>query len=287
METTAYGPDLKRDSSGPDTLGLFMRRMGAYPLLTAAEEVSLAKRIEQGDTNAKERLINANLRLVVSVARRYQGRGLGLEDLVQEGSLGLIRAVEKFDWRRGFRFSTYATWWITQAVKRGLANQARLIRLPVNVAEEATRVSRTESEIFGVTGQRPSDAEIAELTRLPVERVAAIRDAARVTTSLDRPLGDNGDDATVGEMLGSDEDVERTLHAEWRTSTVRRALRALPRRQREVLEMRFGLRNQGPMTLRAIGERLDISQERVRQVERAAMKQLAESKEVVSFREAS
>lgn len=275
---------MRTERTERDGFGTFMSELGRYPLLTARDEVDLARRIERGDRAAKERLINANLRLLVSIARRFHGRGLSLEDLVQEGSLGLIRAAEKFDWRKGVRFSTYATWWITQAVRRGLANHSRTIRLPVNVAEEASRIAIVEEGFVRTTGTRPTDDELAEATRLPRERVAAVRETVRVTRSLDQPLTSD-DSVTVADVVGVDVEHEREMYHEWRSKTLRRALRALPDRHREIVEMRFGLRNQAPMTLADIGKRFSITQERVRQIESDAIKRLLGHADVVALRD--
>jgi RNA polymerase primary sigma factor len=183
-----------------DSLRLFLNEIGRYPLLTAVEEVELAKRIERGDRAAKEQMINSNLRLVVSIAKRYQGHGLSLLDLIQEGVLGLIRAVEKFDWRRGFKFSTYATWWIRQAVQRGVQNRSRTIRVPVHVAEIERRAARTESELAVKLGRIPSQEEVAAAAKIPVDKILQAREAVRMLTSLDRPLGEDGS-GTLGELI--------------------------------------------------------------------------------------
>src|SRR5437763_4540709 len=191
------------DQGVGDALDLFLRRARVHPLLTADEEVELAKRIERGDLEAKERMINSNLRLVVSQARRYQGHGLPMEDLVQEGMLGLIRAVEKFDWRRGFKFSTYGTLWIRQALQRGLQNHGRTIRLPVHVAQRQTKVRKIEGELSTKLGREPTDEEIAAEAKLPVEEVAELRELTRGLTSLDQPIGEDGETA-FGELLASE-----------------------------------------------------------------------------------
>src|SRR6476661_3574511 len=187
-----------------DSLQLFLNEAGRYPLLTAAEEVELAKRIERGDMAAKDRMINCNLRLVVSIAKRYQTQGITLGDLVQEGVLGLIRAAEKFDWRKGFKFSTYATWWIRQAVQRGVANKARTIRIPVHIVEREQKISRAERELVAKLERAPTDEEIAEKAKLPIKQVREVRAAARAVASLDRPVGED-DSATFGDLFASDE----------------------------------------------------------------------------------
>src|SRR5207253_5063179 len=178
-----------------DALQLFLNEAGRWPLLTASEEVELAKLVERGDKEAKDRMINSNLRLVVSIAKRYQGHGLSLLDLIQEGIIGLIRAVEKFDWRRGYKFSTYATWWIRQAVQRGVANKARTIRIPVHIVEREQKIARAERDLVVKLGRPPEDAEVAKAAKLPLKQVREVREAARAVASLDKPLGDEGDTA--------------------------------------------------------------------------------------------
>jgi len=183
-----------------DALQLFLNEVGRHPLLTALEEVELAKRIERGDKAAKDRMINSNLRLVVSIAKKYQGHGLSLLDLIQEGIIGLIRAVEKFDWRRGYKFSTYATWWIRQAVQRGVANKARTIRIPVHIVEREQKISRAERELWAKLEREPTDKEIAKATKLPQKQVREAREAARVVASLDKPVGE-GKDTSFGDLV--------------------------------------------------------------------------------------
>src|ERR671910_1694730 len=201
-----------------DALQLFLNEAGRYALLTAAEEVELAKRIERGDEEAKELMINSNLRLVVSIAKKYQGHGISLLDLIQEGIIGLIRAVEKFDWRRGFKFSTYATWWIRQAVQRGVANKSRTIRIPVHIAERETKIARAERELTAKLERTPTEAEVAKQAKLSPKHVKEVRQAARAVTSLDRPLGDDGDaslgDIVAGESPAVDEEVHLNLAEE-------------------------------------------------------------------------
>src|SRR6188472_314562 len=192
-----------------DALQLFLNEAGRWPLLTKEEEVELAKRIERGDMEAKERMINSNLRLVVSIAKKYQGHGLSLLDLIQEGIIGLIRAVEKFDWRRGYKFSTYATWWIRQAVQRGVANKSRTIRIPVHILERETKISRAERELIAELERQPSDEEVAKRAKLPVKQVREVQRAARAVTSLDKPLGDESD-SSLGDLVAtSEDDVEQ------------------------------------------------------------------------------
>src|SRR5688500_15849081 len=187
-----------------DALQLFMNEVGRHPLLTAAEEVELAKRVERGEQDAKERMINSNLRLVISIAKRYQGHDLPLLDLIQEGIIGLIRAVEKFDWRKGFKFSTYATWWIRQAVQRGVGNKARTIRIPVHISEREQKIARAERALRGKLEREPTDEEVAREAKLPLEQLLEVRRAARAVTSLDRPVGEQGD-ATYGDLVAREE----------------------------------------------------------------------------------
>jgi len=258
-----------------DSLQLFLNEAGRYPLLTAAEEVELAKRIERGDMAAKERMITSNLRLVVSIARRYQTQGITLGDLIQEGVIGLIRATEKFDWRKGFKFSTYATWWIRQAVQRGVANKARTIRIPVHVVEREQKVARTERELSARLGHVPSDDEIAKHAKLPLAQVREVREAARAVASTDAPIGTDGD-TSFGELFAaSGPTTEDEVDATIRGDAVRRAVAKLPERQRDVILLRFGLVGDGPNSLEQIGKQLGITRERVRQIEADALRRLA------------
>src|ERR671929_84669 len=270
-----------------DSLQLFFNAARKYPLLTAAEEVELAQRIEKGDVDAKDRMINSNLRLVVSVARKYQGHGLSLGDLVQEGMLGLIRATEKFDWRRGFKFSTYATLWIRQAIQRGLENSSRTIRLPVHIAQRERKINRTERELATKLGREPTEQELADAVELPVDQVIEIRKAARPLTSLDQPVGDDGETA-FGDLLASGApNPEDEVVSDAGTSAVQEAVNRLPERERDVVELRFGLGGREPTPLRETGRKLGISAERVRQIEEDALERLAESGDLASLRDAA
>jgi RNA polymerase primary sigma factor len=270
-----------------DSLQLFFNAARKYPLLTAAEEVELAQRIEKGDVEAKDRMINSNLRLVVSVARKYQGHGLTLGDLVQEGMLGLIRATEKFDWRRGFKFSTNATLWIRQAIQRGLENSSRTIRLPVHIAQRERKINRTERELATKLGREPTEDELAEAVELPVDQVIEIRKAARPLTSLDQPVGDDGETA-FGDLLASNApNPEDEVVTGAGTSAVQEAVNRLPERERDVVELRFGLGGREPTPLRETGRKLGISAERVRQIEEDALERLAESGDLASLRDAA
>ena len=270
-----------------DSLQIFLNEISRFPLLTAREEASLAKRIEAGDMAARERMIQSNLRLVVAMAKRYQGQGLSLLDLIQEGVLGLMRAVEKFDWRRGFKFSTYATWWIRQAIARGVANQGREIRLPVHVIEEERRIARAVGKLTTRLGREPTIEEVAAETGDDVSSVQAVRDAPRIVTSLDQPVSDD-DDVTIAAFLGSDGDEPlEAVHLNLREERLRRALTALPERHREVVALRFGLGDTTPMTLKAIGARLGVTPERVRQIEVEALDQLSLARELEAVRDAA
>ena len=268
-----------------DALQLFLNEAGRYPLLTAVEELELAKRIERGDLPAKDRLINSNLRLVVSIARRYQGVGeLHLLDLIQEGVLGLIRAAEKFDWRKGFRFSTYATLWIRQAIQRGLADRGRSIRLPTNIAQRERRIATAARRIASQLGREPTLEEIAEAAELPLEQVIDLQDVARIVTSLDRPVGE-GDETGLGDLLPSENlAVDEQVFLDLSEEAVRRSVRQLPPREREVIQLRFGLADEKePLPMSQVGRRLGISAERVRQIERKALAELAMRRELAAL----
>ncbi len=270
-----------------DALQLFLNQASRYPLLTAAEEVELAKRIERGDREAKDLMINSNLRLVVSIAKRYQSSDLPLLDLIQEGILGLIRAAEKFDWRRGFKFSTYATWWIRQAVQRGVANKGRVIRIPVHVTERERRIARAEQELTARLGRPPEDAELAEAASLTLAQLREVREAPRAITSLDRPIGE--DETGLGELLPGEgvEPVEE-LHVSLREETLRRAVAALPELERQVVELRFGIDGEGrPLTLDEVARRLGVKRDRVVELETDALERLAVERELQALRDAA
>ncbi|HEX2292743.1 MAG TPA: sigma-70 family RNA polymerase sigma factor [Gaiellaceae bacterium] len=272
--------------STTDALQMFLNEVGRYRLLTAEEEVELAKRIERGDQQAKELMINSNLRLVVSIAKRYQGHGLSLLDLIQEGIIGLIRAVEKFDWRRGFKFSTYATWWIRQAVQRGVANKAREIRIPVHIVDRERKLARAERELLAKHGKPPTEEELAKQARLPLKQVREVREAARAVTSLDRPVGEG--ETAYGDLFAGDEaPPEERLNVSLEQDVLRRAVAKLPDREREVLRLRYGLNGDGdPKSLEEIGRRLGLTRERVRQLEANALERLAVNREIEALRAA-
>jgi len=270
-----------------DALQLFFNEMARYPLLTAEEEVELAKKIERGDKAAKDRMVNSNLRLVVSIAKKYQGHGLSLLDLIQEGIIGLIRAVEKFDWRRGYKFSTYATWWIRQAVQRGVANKARTIRMPVHIVDRERKIARAERELMTKLGRPPTLAEIAKAAKLPLKHVREVQQAARAVTSLDRPVGAESDTAFGELVAGSEAPPEEELEISLRQEALRRAVADLPDRERDVLKLRFGLDGDpSPQSLEQIGKTLGLTRERVRQIETEALNRLAISRELESVRAA-
>ena len=260
-------PSTQSAETTTDALQLFLREAGRHTLLTAAQEVELAKRIERGDMEAKQRMIQSNLRLVVSIAKNYRNQGLPFLDLIQEGTLGLIRAVEKFDWRRGYKFSTYATWWIRQAVARALADKARTIRMPVHIVERMQKMNRAERTLWMELGREPTLEEIAEEASLPFEQALEVRAAARASASLDQPVGEQ-DDAVFGDFVAGDDPLpEERVEVSLRSQALAVALQALPDRERHVLVLRYGLLDEEPKTLEEIGKRLGLTRERVRQIE--------------------
>ena len=265
-----------------DALQLFLREAGRHALLTAAQEVELAKKIEKGDMRAKQLMIQSNLRLVVSIAKNYRNQGLPFLDLIQEGTLGLIRAVEKFDWRRGFKFSTYATWWIRQAVARALADKARTIRMPVHIVERLQKMNRAERTLWTQLGREPTLDEIAEEASLPLQQAIEVRAAARASTSLDQPVGE-ADDAVFGDFVAGDGPLpEEQVELSLRSQALKEALGALSDRERQVVVLRYGLMDAEPKTLEEIGRRLGLTRERVRQIELDSLKRLASLRELES-----
>ena len=266
-----------------DSLQLFLNEAGRWPLLTAAEEVELAKRIERGDQAAKDRLINSNLRLVVSIAKRYQGHDLALLDLIQEGIIGLIRAVEKFDWRRGFKFSTYATWWIRQAVQRGVANKSRTIRIPVHIVERERKIARAERELSLQLGRPPTDREVARRAKLQLKHVLEVQSAPRTVASLDKPATEGGD-SSFGDMVATaHDDVEEEIVVGLGADALRRAVERLPEIEKEIVKRRYGLNGDpDPQSLEEIGSAIGVSRERVRQIESRALERLAEEREIAA-----
>jgi RNA polymerase primary sigma factor len=258
-----------------DSLRLYLREIGKVPLLTADQEVSLAKRIERGDMNAKQHMIEANLRLVVSIAKGYLGRGLSFLDLIQEGSLGLIRAVEKFDYRKGFKFSTYATWWIRQAVTRAIADKARTIRIPVHMVEKLNKVVHIERQLVQRLGREPEPEEIAEELDIHAEEVREILRMSQLPISLEKPIGED-EDSSLGDFV-PDEQAESpfdTASLSLRREDVEIALSALPERERRVIELRYGLDGSQPCTLEEVGRAFGVTRERIRQIENNTLKKL-------------
>ncbi len=278
------------DVTDGDTLQAFLNQIGRYRLLRPDEELELSRRIETGDLEAKERMICSNLRLVVSVARQYSshpGVGMPFLDLVQEGMLGLIRAVEKFDWRRGHRFSTYATWWIRQSVERARDGKGDTIRLPVNIVRRQRKVARAEAQLALELDRPATDGEIAARAELSLDELHALRDAAKAVASLDRRLGDGPDDAAFGELLGDDAPgPEELADVSSRSDALRSALEELPDRERLVVRLRFGLTGDEPAPLREIGRRLNLTPERVRQIESAALNRLGRMRDLAELRAA-
>jgi RNA polymerase primary sigma factor len=263
-----------------DALRLFLDEIGQYPLLTAEQEVDLAKRIERGDERAKEAMINANLRLVVHIAKRYQNQGLCLLDLIQEGIFGLIRAVEKFDWRRGFKFSTYATWWVRQSLQRALQKGAREIHLPVHVGERARRIEHARDKLAKALDRDPTDEELADAAGLSAKQVREVLDAARVVASVDQPVGDEGE-ASLGDMLSADdENFTETVHLALEEESVRRAVAALPEPQRTVIRLRYGLSDEEPLSVHRVGRVLRMGPRRVRALEADGLTRVAQRREV-------
>jgi RNA polymerase primary sigma factor len=269
-----------------DSLQLFLKDIGKVSLLTAAQEVEISKRIERGDHRAKQEMIEANLRLVVSIAKNYRNQGLPFLDLIQEGTIGLVRAAEKFDYRKGFKFSTYATWWIRQAVARALADKARTIRMPVHVVEKLNKIGRAERKLISELGREPSAEEIATELELEPDEVEQIRMSAQVPVSLEKPVGDD-EESEFGHFLADqaaalpDEAAETTLRKE----TLKRVLESLSARERRVLELRYGLDGQHPRTLDEVGRTFNVTRERVRQIENQSLKKLQALAESQKLRE--
>jgi RNA polymerase primary sigma factor len=270
-------PDLswqEREGS-TDALQLFLKDIGKVPLLTAAQEVELAKRIERGDETAKRRMVESNLRLVVSIAKNYRNQGLPFLDLIQEGTLGLVRAAEKFDYRRGFKFSTYATWWIRQSVARALADKARTIRMPVHVVEKLNKIGRTERKLLIEFGREPTSAEIATDLELATDEVEQLRRSAQAPISLEKPVGDE-EDSAFGHFLADESALAPDAAAETviRDETLNRVLGMLSYRERRILELRYGLNGEEPRTLDEVGRAFSVTRERVRQIENQSLKKL-------------
>jgi len=271
---------MSNDEAPTDSLDLFLRDASRRPLLTAAQEVKLTKLVERGDAGAKQTMIESNLRLVVSIAKNYRHQGLPFLDLIQEGTLGLMRAVDKFDWRRGYKFSTYATWWISQAMARGLANKARTIRMPVHIVERSQQLDRAERMLSVEFGREPTLQEMAERAGLPLRQALEVEAAARASTSLDQPLVPQ-EDALVGDMLAGDgPQPEESVDSTFRHEVLQEGLALLGERERTVIALRFGLHGTEPKTLAEIGDQLGFSRERARQLETNALTQLAQLREM-------
>ena len=269
-----------------DSLRLYLRSIGQVDLLTADQEVELAKRIERGDMQAKRHMVEANLRLVVSIAKGYLGRGLSFLDLIQEGSLGLIRAVEKFDYRRGYKFSTYATWWIRQAVTRAIADKARTIRIPVHMVEKLNRVTQVERQLVQRLGREPAPAEIAAELKISVRDVRDILRVAQMPVSLEKPVGDE-DESELGDFVADDtvEEPFETATENLQREDIQRALDVLPERERQVIELRYGLRGHEPLTLEEVGRAFGVTRERIRQIENNTLRKLKQLPEAQRLRE--
>jgi RNA polymerase primary sigma factor len=289
MDTAVHYTPAELSTETTDALELFLADVGRYALLTPAEEIELAKRIERGDLDAKQRMINANLRLVVSLARRYRGIGeLCLLDLIQEGIIGLIRATEKYDWRKGFRFSTYATLWIRQAIQRGLDDRGRTIRLPTNVAQRERKIGKLANELGASLGREPTLEELAEAAGMPPQDVLELREARRSVASLDVPVGDDGE-ARLGELLpspgpGPDEEVHLGLSEQ----IVRDTVAKLAPLEREIVKLRYGLDgDREPLPLTQVGDRLGLPPHRVRQIEKRALEELALRREMHALADAA
>jgi RNA polymerase primary sigma factor len=258
-----------------DSLQLFLKDIGRVDLLTAAQEVELAKRIERGDHRAKQEMVEANLRLVVSIAKRYRNQGLPFLDLIQEGTIGLVRAAEKFDWRKGYKFSTYATWWIRQAVARALADKARTIRMPVHVVEKLNKITRTERKLRAERGREPSNLDIADDLDMSIEEVESIRRTSQTPVSLEKPVGDE-EESEFGHFI-EDENAplpDEAADTAFRAAALQKCLNALSPRERRVLELRYGLNGEQPCTLDEVGRTFAVTRERIRQIENQGLKKL-------------
>jgi len=282
---TKQAIDLKPDMT-TDSLQLFLKDIGKVRLLTAAEEVDLAKRIERGDLSAKEKMVESNLRLVVSIAKNYRNQGLPFLDLIQEGTLGLVRAAEKFDYRKGFKFSTYATWWIRQAIARALADKARTIRIPVHVVEKLNKIGRAERKLVTELGREPTPEEIADVTGIEPDEVDSIKRSAQAPVSLEKPVGDE-EESEFGQFI-ADEKAESPFDraADLLTKeALREALENLSYRERRVLELRYGLGGEHPRTLDEVGRTFNVTRERIRQIENQSLKKLQTLAEAQKLRE--
>jgi RNA polymerase primary sigma factor len=286
LEPTEPTLDLSIQTVTHDPLRLYLKEAGEIPLLTKNEEIELAKRIEAGDKRAKDRMIQSNLRLVISIAKNYYTQDMDLLDLIQEGNTGLIRAVEKFDYRKGYKFSTYATWWIRQAITRAIANQDRNIRIPVHMIEKINKMVRTERKLLQETGKEPTDEELANELRIDPQEVPEIRRIARRTTSLETPVGDEGD-AELGDFIEnqSTPDPVDVLSRIIAKESLDQVLKAMDERERKVIELRFGFKGEHPRTLAQVSRRFNVSRERIRQIEAKALEQIRASDVIQAMRE--
>jgi RNA polymerase primary sigma factor len=277
--------NLKADTS-TDALQLFLKDVGRVPLLTAKQEVELAKLIELGDLAAKQKMVESNLRLVVSIAKNYRNQGLAFLDLIQEGTLGLVRAAEKFDYRKGFKFSTYATWWIRQAVARAIADKGRTIRMPVHVVEKLNKINRAERKLVGELGREPTIPEIADAVKLPEAEVESIKRSAQTPVSLEKPVGDD-EESEFGQFLADEKAVAPESAAEMvlRNEALRDVLNTLSYRERRVLELRYGLGGEHPRTLDEVGRTFNVTRERIRQIENQSLQKLASLAEAQRLRD--
>jgi RNA polymerase primary sigma factor len=266
-----------------DSFQIFYNQASRHPLLTGPEEIELAKAIERGDLDAKDRLINSNLRLVVKFARRYQGHGLSVEDLVQEGMMGLIRATEKFDWRRGYKFSTYAVLWVKQSMQRGIDNSGRQVRIPAHVAQHERTVNRIDAELRAKLDRDPTDEEVAKAAQLPLDKVAATRDLTRVTTSLDAPVGDDGD-TSLGELHAqSTANTEAELAEAEQEQIIGDALERLPEAERRVVQLRFGTGGELALSVRDTARELGVTQKDARELEERALERLSDEDSLAAW----
>jgi RNA polymerase primary sigma factor len=284
-ETAAIEPQPEVREISTDSLQLFLKDVGKVDLLTAAQEVELAKRIERGDHRAKQEMVEANLRLVVSIAKKYRNQGLPFLDLIQEGTIGLVRAAEKFDHRKGFKFSTYATWWIRQAVARALADKARTIRMPVHIVEKLNKIVRTERKLRAELGREPYAWEIGDELELDAAEVESIRRSSQPPVSLEKPVGDD-EESEFGHFLTDENEAlpDEVAEVELRKAALRRVLSSLSPRERRVLELRYGLDGEHPRTLDEVGRTFNVTRERIRQIENQSLKKLRALAEAQSLK---